>query len=175
MPSFACKQCPTINVGGVNVTTTSDGGQATNCSCPEGYVRTIVSESTGWTVDGKNYTCQMTATADCGYGVIYTGSYNLYDKFTPDSLLIPLPAQLPNSSEIKKYAGVKLSVVSDKCACPTTVPFTYDSTEYSSMADIYPASGNTFFEGDNPNWRAIYYANTDKKINTKVCCKLISE
>ena len=170
MPSFACKQCPTINVGGVNVTTTSDGGQATNCSCPDGYVRTVVSESTGWTVDDKNYTCQMTATADCGYAVLgaYDGS---------DTIVIGEVSFWTTNTTIEQnnlanmsfsngtttiFAAIKLVNNNGQCKCPSNqfgfedVTYTLSQTQISSTGGTVKTMLETIVNNNNQLNKSIF-------------------
>ena len=85
-----------------------------------------------------------------------------------------MPAKLDGSTE-KKYTGVKLDLVSEKCTCPSgTFKYQASGSSYTSytLADEYPETTNSFNDpGENATYfRAIYDSNQDKKINTSVRC-----
>ena len=132
LSNLVCATCPIINVNDASVATTSNGGQATNCICPDGYVRAEApanaAEGTYWTVGNKKYTCETTTAGNCGYALIDHISPDMYEDIAAaasNKLNLTTAACADYDAQWQTVFGCTYPVINliysgGACHCPAT-------------------------------------------------------
>jgi hypothetical protein len=128
LSDLVCVACPIINVNDASVATTSNGGQATNCTCPDGYVRAEApagaADETYWTVGSKKYTCKPTT--KCGYAALWLADVSMYANIAAISKklnLTPSACEEFYDAEWTNVFGCKENIIDlvysgGTCHCP---------------------------------------------------------